>query len=249
MKALGKRTGLVLMRVLLGVAMLVVTAGAVSTVVGPKGLDVYLPIDRPDVPLLNNGPLLWWDTAPEIPVVPDSGFKARVAEVGAEDAGGIFGSTLFPWKADTSEGTRDARTGLPPVEMGLSGMALFVLEPTWRNRLAYAGPVLFAQALALTVLVLLWRIVGTVASGEVFVRENARRMLAIGLIVAVGGSVAQVLRYLGWVDMIAHSAAAGVVKAEWSFSFLPLLAGAVILLLAEVFRQGVRMRADVEGLV
>lgn len=247
MKALGKRTGLVLMRVLLGVAMLVVTAGAVSTVVGPKGFDVGGSTVMSVLPPPPYVPLLWWDTNPEIPVMPDSGFRARVAEVGAEDAGGIFGSALFPWK-DTSDGTRDARTGLPPVELG-SKMALFVLGPTWRDRLVYAGPVLFAQALALTVLVLLWRIVGTVARGEVFIRENARRMLAIGLVVAVGGSLAQVLRYLGWVDMIEHSAAAGVVKAEWSFSFLPLLVGAVILLLAEVFRQGVRMRADVEGFV
>jgi len=246
-KALGKRTGLVLMRVLLGVAMVVVTAGAVSAVVGPKGLDIGGPTVLGVLPPPPYVPLLWWDTAPEIPVVPDSGFQARVAEVGAEDSGGIFGATLFPWK-DTSDGTRDARTGLPPVELG-SEMALYVLQPPWRGRLAYAGPVLFTQALALTVLVLLWRIVGTVASGEVFVRENARRMLAIGVIVAVGGSLAQVLRYLGWVDMIEHSAAAGVVRAAWSFSFLPLLAGAVILLLAEVFRQGVRIRADVEGLV
>lgn len=233
------RAGVTLMRVLLGTAVAAVVVGAVRTVLGYSGLDLggHM-IHLPNLPLLG-------DPAPSIPVTPDGGFRARLTEVGAKD----FGPTAFPWK-DTSDGTRDAYTGLPPVELaGWHSLSLYFWGPTFRDRLAYAGPVLFAEALALTVLVLLWRIVRTLALGEVFVRDNARRMVAIGLVVAAGGSLAQLLRALGWADMVAHSAAAGVVRVAWSFSFLPLLAGAVILLLAEVFRQGVGMRADVDGLV
>lgn len=236
MVGLRLRVGVTLMRVLLGAAgAAIVVFGVVPAVFGERGLDLGgSSIVLPRV-----------DTAMSIPVAPDRGFNARLAEIGAED----FGPVAFPWQ-DTSDGTRDAVTGLPPVELaGWHSMSLYFWGPSIRDRLAYAGPALFVEALALTVLVLLWRVVGTLARGEVFVRDNAHRMVAIGLLVAVGGSASQLLRNLGWADMITHSAAAGIVRAAWSFSFVPLLAGAVILLLAEVFRQGVRMRADVDGQV
>ncbi|MGC5285479.1 hypothetical protein [Micromonospora sp. DT231] len=49
--------------------------------------------------------------------------------------------------------------------------------------------------------------------------------------------------------IIARSAAVGIVDVAFSFSFMPLAIGALVLLLAGVFRQGVRLRADVAGLV
>lgn len=117
------------------------------------------------------------------------------------------------------------------------------------NRLGFAGPQLAAQALILLVLWLLWRIVRTVPTAEVFTRVNARRMVGVGLAVAIGGSAVQLLGYAAHNGILARSAAAGIVDITFSFSFLPLVVGAIVLLLAEVFRQGVRLRAEVDGLV
>jgi hypothetical protein len=77
------------------------------------------------------------------------------------------------------------------------------------------------------------------------------RMVGVGLAVAAGGSAVQLLAYAGERDIIARSAAAGILKAafSFSFSFLPLVVGAVLILLAEIFRQGVRLRTEVDGLI
>ena len=173
----------------------------------------------------------------------DDGFGERW------QATGIDQQEFFPW-TDTSNGTRDAATGLPPVElMPWRSMELTIWAPTLQDRLSFAGPELAAQALMLLVLWLLWRIVRTVPTAEVFTAANARRIVATGLAVAVGGSAVQLLGYAAHKGIVARSAAAGIVDVAFSFSFVPLVVGAVVLLLDEVFRQGVRLRAEVDGLV
>lgn len=218
---------------LLGAAVAAVLAfGVWPTVLGPSGLD----LGRGMVPM--PGP----QRAPYLAVQPDGGFGERW------QAAAFDSQKLFPW-TDTSNGTRDAASGLPPVEViPWSSMELTFWGPTWQDRLGFAGPQLAAQALFLLVIWLLWRIVRTVPA-EVFTPSNARRLVGIGLAVAVGGTVVQLLGYAAHQGIVARSAAAGLVDVAFSFSFLPLVIGAIVLLLAEVFRQGARLRADVDGLV
>ncbi|MEV0154023.1 DUF2975 domain-containing protein [Micromonospora sp. NPDC050686] len=210
----------------------VLVFGVWPTVLGPSGLE----LGRGLAPMPAPQPVQ------TVAVLPDDGFAARW-QAAAPDT-----HQVFPWQ-DTSDGTRDAITGLPPVELATPSMVLSILEPSWLDRLSLAGPELAAQALILAVLWLLRRIVRTVPAAEVFADANARRIVLIGLLVAVGGSAVQLLGYAADRAVVARSAAAGVVDAAFSFSFVPLAIGAIVLLLAEVFRQGVRLRADVDGLV
>jgi hypothetical protein len=218
---------------LLGVAAATVLVfGVWPTLLGPSGLDLA----RGLVPIPQ--------AVPTLTVQADDGFHHRW-----QANAGVIAVELFPWK-DTSNGTRDATTGLPPVELApWHSMDLTFWGPTWQDRLGFAGPRLATQALILLVLWLLWRIVRTVPTAEVFTPINARRMVGIGLAVALGGSAVQLLDYAAHKGIVARSAAAGIVDIPFSFSFQPLVVGAIVLLLAEVFRQGVRLRAEVDGLV
>lgn len=219
---------------LLGAAVAAVLVfGVWPTVLGPSGLD----LGRGMVPM--PGP----QRVPYLAVQPDGGFGERW------QAAAFDSQKFFPW-TDTSNGTRDAATGLPPVELApWYSMELTFWGPTWKDRFGFAGPQLAAQAVILLVLWLLWRIVRTVPTFEVFTPANVRRMVGIGLAVSVGGTVVQLLGYAAHKGIVARSAADGIVDVAFSFSFLPLVIGAIVLLLAEVFRQGVRLRADVDGLV
>jgi Protein of unknown function (DUF2975) len=218
---------------LLGAAAAAVLAfGVWPTVLGPSGFNLGHDVVPMPVP----------QRMPHLAVQPDAGFGERWQAVAESQ-------TLFPW-TDTANGTRDAATGLPPVELtAWSPMELTFWGPTWQDRLGFAGPHLARQAVILLVLWLLWRIVRTVPTVEVFTAANARRMVVIGVALAAGSTAVQLLSYAAHKGIVARSAAEGIVDVAFSFSFLPVVVGAVVLLLAEVFRQGVRLRADVDGLV
>jgi hypothetical protein len=226
--------------VLLGVAAATVLwVGVWPTVLSGNGLDVKSRIGW------HNPPMPGPQFEPSVAVQPDRGLRERWSV----EEGTAAPETLFPWR-DTANGTVDAATGRPPVEVSPWGnMRLYLAGPTAQDRLAQAGPRLAVHALVLFVIWLLWRIVRTLPTGEVFTAANGRRMVGIGLAVALGGSAVQLLAYAGERDIIARSAAAGILKAAFSFSFLPLVVGAVLILLAEIFRQGVRLRTEVDGLV
>lgn len=218
---------------LLGVAAAAVLVfGVWPTLLGSSGLE----LGRGMVPMPAPQPAL------SVAVLPDNGFGDRWQATAREH------HELFAWK-DTSDGTRDAATGLPPVELFTPTMQLSILGPTWDDRIGFAGPELAAQALFLLLLWLLWRVVRTVPTGEVFTTANVRRIVSIGLVVAVGGSAVQWLGFAAHKAIVARSAAAGIVDVAFSFSVVPLAVGATLLLLAEVFRQGLRLRADMAGLV
>jgi hypothetical protein len=218
----------------LGIAAAVILIfGVWPTLLGPSGLDIgggLAPMPAPR-------------SAPHVVVQPGDGFGPRW------QASGLDPARFFSW-LDTSDGTRDAATGRPPVELlPWSSMQLVVWAPSWQDRIGFAGPSLLSQALALLVLWLLWRIVRTISTTEVFTAANARRMVGVGLAVAIGGSAVQLIGYIAQRDIVARSAAARVLDAAFSFSFAPMLVGAIVLVLAEVFRHGVALRAEVDGLV
>jgi Protein of unknown function (DUF2975) len=102
---------------------------------------------------------------------------------------------------------------------------------------------------ALAVILYLLRIVRTLRRGDPFVPENARRLTSIALLVAVGGTLGNFVNHVAMDSLAQRSAASHIVAAVYSVSFLPLVIGLAVAFLAEVFRQGTRLREDVEGLV
>jgi len=219
-----------LLRVLLGLAAAFVLVFNVLVTVHP--------VD--DVPLLRQ-------PVPNVSVMQGTGFEARW-RAAEPDASGK--PVLFPWSDDSSDGTRDAATGLPAVELSIGDqMRLYFWGPTTLDRVTFVLPPLAWAALALIVLWLLWRIVGTIAADDVFSRANIRRIVVIGALIAGGATVVQLGSYWLKVGTVARSAAAGVVVVPFQFDLVPLWAGALIVLLAVVLHQGVRLRQDVEGLV
>ncbi|GMA25625.1 hypothetical protein GCM10025864_33840 [Luteimicrobium album] len=208
--------------------------------------NVVPPLAGPDTNLayLQNRPV------PDLVVVRDTGFRERMVANGydLDDADATM-PVMFPWK-DTSDGTRDAATGLPPVELSFGNtMRLTFWGTEGSSRLMFALPPLAWAALALAVLGLLYKIARGVARGDAFSPANARPVAAIAGLIAVGGTTVQLgtfaLDKLG----IAHSAAAGIVDVPFRLTVAPLWIGALVLLLAEVFRQGARLRTEVDGLV
>jgi hypothetical protein len=89
-------------------------------------------------------------------------------------------------------------------------------------------------------------IVDTVRDGDPFVAGNARRLQAIawwvlageGLRLLVGAIVWGASRFVPAIDNI-----------DVGFSFAPWLAVLLLFVLARVFDEGTRMRADLEGTV
>jgi hypothetical protein len=88
-------------------------------------------------------------------------------------------------------------------------------------------------------------IVDTVREGDPFVPRNATRLQQLAWLV-LGAEVLHLV-----VGAIGRMASAGgqQLDLDWSFSFTPWLAMLLLFVLARVFQQGTRMRADLEGTV
>lgn len=125
-------------------------------------------------------------------------------------------------------------------------------DPGMLGRVAW----LVAMALIPAGLAWLWwmlsRMVGSARRGDPFTHRNARRLALAGALVALGPTSALLAQQavLRW--MLAGSTAAG--KADiwfrWeSVPLWPLGVGLALLVLAAVWRHGVAMREDLEGLV
>jgi len=106
---------------------------------------------------------------------------------------------------------------------------------------------LSAAALLLGILFFrhLFRIIGTVGEGDPFVPANADRLRAMGWI-AVGVQVLTIpLEGLGhWLENLTEH-----VDVNMDFSGSGLLMALILFILARVFREGARLRGEVEGTV
>jgi hypothetical protein len=88
-------------------------------------------------------------------------------------------------------------------------------------------------------------IVQTVRAGDPFVIDNAARLRAIAwstFALTAAGAV------IGTIAETVTSSVQGL-DVNWKFSFTPWLAVLLLFVLAQVFEQGARMRADLEGTV
>lgn len=125
-----------------------------------------------------------------------------------------------------------------------------VYQPDFRQRVGLIGTTTLRGLLAIAVLALLLFMVRTLRSGDPFVPANARRIYAIAAIVGIGGPLTDLLGQWGRHGVLEHPRIAPLVVPEsYHLSLLPLAIGLAIAVAAEVFRQGIALRADVDGLV
>jgi len=102
--------------------------------------------------------------------------------------------------------------------------------------------------LALVVLVLMRRIVRSVTAGDPFVAENVRRLRIIGWLVALS-PVPLVVGQLARAELVSRSIVGDLADSHITVALVPILIGGLLLVLAEVFGAGVRLRKDTDGLV
>jgi hypothetical protein len=144
--------------------------------------------------------------------------------------------------------------GLPPVDaqpvgVSIPGTVTVVFnEPDRGQQLVSEVPEVLLVAVAFSVMVLLLRVVLAALAGEVFVPANARRLLTIALLM-VGGGVLVPASQFAATTWLLRSERLTNVDAPIDFPLLPVWGGLILLFFAEVFRRGVRLRQDVEGLV
>jgi len=102
--------------------------------------------------------------------------------------------------------------------------------------------------LALAVLVLMRRIVRSVVAGDPFVEANVRRLRIIGWLVALS-PILLVIAQVARSELVARSSVGDLALSHVTIAFVPILIGGLLLVLAQVFAAGVRLRQDTEGLV
>jgi DUF2975 family protein len=224
------RTGARALEVVLLLALLFSSLfGVVRTVFGPAGFSEALP----DV-ARNAGNSVF-----------GSNFLGESPSVRAQLAPAVTVRTdpaLYTYGADAIPEGRGEFSG--PFEAQVNAYA-----PTAGQRFGLVGSELLASVATILVVVLLLKIVRSLRLGDPFVAANARRLRLIAVVVAVGGMGAGLLRLVGEHLVLSEPAIRPFVEPNYHLSFLPLLASAGVWLLAEVFRRGTLMRAELEGLV
>ena len=91
----------------------------------------------------------------------------------------------------------------------------------------------------------LWMIVKTVSTGDPFVADNAARLQAIAWALLA----LELTHYVVGAVALSISSAGVPLKIGWGVSVTRWLAVLLLFVLARVFEQGARMRADLEGTV
>jgi hypothetical protein len=90
-------------------------------------------------------------------------------------------------------------------------------------------------------------IVETVHQGDPFVVDNARRLQAIAWLVFAGEMLRLAIAAVVW--WVAKAPQPLKIDVDMGFSLAPWLAVLLLFVLARVFAEGARMRADLEGTV
>ncbi len=159
-----------------------------------------------------------------------------------------FGDRLTTVATDDS--VVDAATGQAPVTIGAPVSARFVFEePTGSQRVIWLVLQCVPPLLALAGTWLAFSIVRTARRGDPFIAANERRLWRLAFLIAVGGTAWSLAgAFLGML-LIQRSAAADMTPITASVSFLPLIVGLGVGVLASVWHVGIGLRDDVEGMI
>lgn len=94
----------------------------------------------------------------------------------------------------------------------------------------------------------LYRLVGTVGEGDPFIPENAQRLSQMGwIVVAVHVLAIPLVAIAAWIAKFADKPE--TVHFEGGFDLNGILLALILFILARVFREGTRMREELEGTV
>ncbi len=200
-------------------------------VVGPSGIGLT---DLADVPnkldraARGSDTLLDWSQPPtsEVDVTDEASFQRLYA-------------------SDVTGGDLDLPVQPGPLEI--------FLNARWEETVAYAA---LGAATSLGLAFVCWALAGLTRSSRAaspFTRANARRLTTVGALLLLGGPAASLGQWgvRAWMIESASYAAVlgppsyGLVDLPWSV----MGAGAVLLVIALVWRRGVTMAEDLEGLV
>lgn len=176
---------------------------------------------------------------------------------GSDEVMSVRGEVNFPvdfgdrlsW-IDTEDGTRDAATGQAPVELGGPvEVELSFWDPTSSQRTIWAIGQVLAPILVAAGIWLVLQIVRSTRRGDPFTTANEQRLWSLAVLVGVGGTAYEFVAGFVRLALIQRSAAADMFTMTATFSFLPLIFGLVIALLAAVWRIGIDLREDVEATI
>lgn len=227
--------------ILRGLAMLSLLGGAAGVLGASGTMSLY---DRHVPPLVDELAQRMWPQSGEMP---SSLVKVRPAH--RED-------TYEEFNEISSEGGQVpegwAQLGDYAMERAGGAGELTFWDPGLLRRTIW----LIAIALIPVGLAWLWwtlsRIVASAREGDPFSQRNARRLAISGVLVALGPPLVVLSEQVVLRWMLANSSAAGKADIWFRWESLPLWAlgvGLALLVLAAVWRRGVAMRDDLEGLV
>ncbi len=132
-----------------------------------------------------------------------------------------------------------------------------IRDPTGRESRLAAMLDLLPLLLGVAVLWMLRGITGSVRAGDPFIAANARRLRAIGGLLIVGGLAVYFAQGALEEELLAGygraagapRATPGLLPADHEWPDYPLLGGLFILVLAQVFAHGTRLREDVAATI
>ncbi|MDR3068815.1 MAG: DUF2975 domain-containing protein [Cellulomonas sp.] len=209
--------------VLEGIALLVMVGVFVAEVVAPLARLA----NRTYVASHQEGRLTW--QIDDLPVTLDEAGVAAVYAPGRTEAG--EGWTRIP--------------GVSLTDPQTTALAKFD-HPGWVDFMATTGSTVLNGLVVVAAIFFLWRVARTIRSGNPFDPANTRRLYTVGVLFLVGAG-------LSWAGAFFTFVALGPLSdyVDWSVEMrLDLLVlGLVVVTVAEVFRRGVTLRQDTEGLV
>lgn len=127
---------------------------------------------------------------------------------------------------------------------------LVILEsPTDGQRMALLASNLFGGTVLLTFLALLYRVVRGVRRERGFAAHHSRTLLWAAAVLAGGGMAAELAAGIVRIDLLSRPELRDSVEASATGSWLPLLGGLFVAFLAEVFRRGAALQAELADVV
>jgi hypothetical protein len=133
---------------------------------------------------------------------------------------------------------------------GLDGFTVVVQDTmSARQWTGLVGGEILAAVVSAVVLSLFILMVRDLRRGDLFRPLNLTRLYRAAVVLAVGGMASVLLHVWGRHGVLLADRLDGVAVLDWTVSLNPLLLGVALLVVAEALRQGIRLRADTEGLV
>ena len=132
----------------------------------------------------------------------------------------------------------------------LGGAQASATDISWSVRALLIGADLLRTGIVLGVTFLLLLMVRSLRAGDPFTEDNSKRIVWLALLVAIGGQAAVLMDVLaGHLFVSGGQGFSGWGQFPLLIDVHPLAYGLVLAVIAAVFRQGVVLRQEVEGLV